>query len=169
MIRLSFTSKIPNPNIQMKNYWPLDMNCPICFNIFRTPTVLSCGHTYCKPCIEQLAKVKFGTEECKPSINIYKRFLDLFTRANVKCPECRVDVVISFKTKTNFALQSKFYFSNSQFLILEIIDEHVNSTKDKFECSCGEHVKPSNSWICKTCMNGPKVTFSTFKNIILRI
>uniref|UniRef100_A0A8C1S195 Uncharacterized protein n=1 Tax=Cyprinus carpio TaxID=7962 RepID=A0A8C1S195_CYPCA len=40
-----------------------DYNCPVCFEIFKTPVLLSCSHSVCKECLQQFWRTK-KTQEC---------------------------------------------------------------------------------------------------------
>ncbi|XP_030639449.1 tripartite motif-containing protein 35-like [Chanos chanos] len=40
-----------------------DFSCPVCFDIFKNPLVLSCSHSVCKNCLQQFWEKK-GTQEC---------------------------------------------------------------------------------------------------------
>uniref|UniRef100_A0A8C1EZ37 Uncharacterized protein n=1 Tax=Cyprinus carpio carpio TaxID=630221 RepID=A0A8C1EZ37_CYPCA len=37
----------------MKIVYVEDINCPVCFEIFKTPVLLSCSHIICKECLQQ--------------------------------------------------------------------------------------------------------------------
>uniref|UniRef100_A0A8C1SJ97 Uncharacterized protein n=1 Tax=Cyprinus carpio TaxID=7962 RepID=A0A8C1SJ97_CYPCA len=40
-----------------------DLNCPVCFEIFKTPVLLSCSHIICKECLQQFWKNR-NTQDC---------------------------------------------------------------------------------------------------------
>lgn len=40
-----------------------DINCPVCFEIFKTPVLLSCSHSICKDCLQQFWKNR-DTQDC---------------------------------------------------------------------------------------------------------
>ncbi|XP_042590395.1 E3 ubiquitin-protein ligase TRIM35-like [Cyprinus carpio] len=40
-----------------------DFSCPVCHEIFKSPVVLSCSHSFCKECLQQFWRIK-GTQEC---------------------------------------------------------------------------------------------------------
>ncbi len=40
-----------------------DYNCPVCYDIFKTPVILSCSHSVCKECLQQFWRTK-TTQEC---------------------------------------------------------------------------------------------------------
>ncbi|ROJ30577.1 Kinesin light chain 2 [Anabarilius grahami] len=40
-----------------------DFSCPVCFDIFKAPVLLSCNHSICKECLQQFWRTK-KTQEC---------------------------------------------------------------------------------------------------------
>ncbi|NP_001003462.1 tripartite motif containing 35-36 [Danio rerio] len=40
-----------------------DLTCPVCQDIFKTPVILSCSHSFCKECLQQFWRNK-NTQEC---------------------------------------------------------------------------------------------------------
>uniref|UniRef100_A0A3B1J7S3 RING-type domain-containing protein n=1 Tax=Astyanax mexicanus TaxID=7994 RepID=A0A3B1J7S3_ASTMX len=40
-----------------------ELSCPVCYDIFRDPVVLSCSHSVCRTCLQQFWKTK-GSQEC---------------------------------------------------------------------------------------------------------
>ncbi|XP_077091736.1 E3 ubiquitin-protein ligase TRIM35-like [Siphateles boraxobius] len=40
-----------------------DYICPVCYEIFKVPVILSCSHSFCKECLQQFWKTK-ETQEC---------------------------------------------------------------------------------------------------------
>ncbi|XP_067220093.1 E3 ubiquitin-protein ligase TRIM35-like [Chanodichthys erythropterus] len=40
-----------------------DFSCPVCHEIFNVPVLLSCGHSFCKECLQQFWRTK-KTQEC---------------------------------------------------------------------------------------------------------
>ncbi|XP_063069960.1 zinc-binding protein A33-like [Engraulis encrasicolus] len=40
-----------------------DLTCPVCFDIFKDPVIISCSHSLCKACLQQFWKTK-GSREC---------------------------------------------------------------------------------------------------------
>ncbi len=40
-----------------------ELSCPVCYDIFKTPVLLSCGHSVCKECLKTFWRSK-KTQEC---------------------------------------------------------------------------------------------------------
>ncbi|XP_073704487.1 zinc-binding protein A33-like [Garra rufa] len=47
----------------MESLFEEELNCPVCYEIFNDPVVLSCSHSFCKECIQQFWRTK-ETLEC---------------------------------------------------------------------------------------------------------
>eukprot|EP00741_Cyanophora_paradoxa_P012456 tig00020610_g12035.t1 len=46
-----------------------DLNCAICTSVFDEPVRLGCGHTYCKPCLDELLKQSTACPTCRHLIS----------------------------------------------------------------------------------------------------
>ncbi|CCD70944.1 RING-type domain-containing protein [Caenorhabditis elegans] len=89
--------------------------CKICYKNYETsgdhcPRVLSCGHTYCEICIQELASLR--------------------NNVVIACPYCTKLSIISFKhwILTSFRVSSAF---PTNFLVLEILN---GKAKDMLQC-----------------------------------
>nr|AAI52518.1 Zgc:171260 protein [Danio rerio] len=47
----------------MSSLTEYDLTCPVCQDIFKTPVLLSCSHSFCKECLQQFWRSK-NTQEC---------------------------------------------------------------------------------------------------------
>uniref|UniRef100_A0A671PQW3 Uncharacterized protein n=1 Tax=Sinocyclocheilus anshuiensis TaxID=1608454 RepID=A0A671PQW3_9TELE len=47
----------------MDSLYVEELYCPVCCEIFKTPVVLSCSHSFCKECLQQFWRIK-KTQEC---------------------------------------------------------------------------------------------------------
>eukprot|EP01135_Chromosphaera_perkinsii_P004763 Nk52_evm35s295 gene=Nk52_evmTU35s295 len=45
-----------------------DVECPLCFRVMFSPTVLKCGHTYCRSCIERASDFDLRCPVCRAGI-----------------------------------------------------------------------------------------------------
>ncbi|XP_036390486.1 E3 ubiquitin-protein ligase TRIM56-like [Megalops cyprinoides] len=110
------------------------LQCKICFEVYRTPRTLSCLHSFCEPCLEQLLDKQKGT---------------------VTCPECRT--VIDLQGCVRNAKAS--FFINS---LLDLF--RSKTTKETFCSLCpalGKTVVPASSrcldcadFLCTSCAQG---------------
>lgn len=42
-----------------------DLECPLCYRVFLRPIALTCGHTYCSPCLQRAAELSNCCPECR--------------------------------------------------------------------------------------------------------
>merc|ERR550534_2064197 len=47
-----------------------DYDCPLCLRLYWQPVVTSCGHTYCKVCLEQALDHNPQCPQCRTSISM---------------------------------------------------------------------------------------------------
>lgn len=74
------------------------MNCNICFDIFKDPRILICGHTFCYKCIIRLSNLKcpicrktFRIEYCTPNYalcSMIEEKLKTLSQMSNKCANC---------------------------------------------------------------------------------
>ncbi|XDV48063.1 hypothetical protein PO909_017560, partial [Leuciscus waleckii] len=46
-----------------RHVFPEELSCPVCREIFKSPVLLSCNHSFCKECLQQSWRIK-ETREC---------------------------------------------------------------------------------------------------------
>ncbi|XP_056097990.1 zinc-binding protein A33-like [Rhinichthys klamathensis goyatoka] len=117
-----------------------ELSCPVCYEIFKAPVILSCSHSICKECLQQFWRTK-KTQECPvcrrrsskddpPVILALKNLCDsLIKEGNEKCS------------------------SGSE----EICSLH----SEKLKLFCLEDKQP----VCLVCINSEKHTNHTFRPI----
>ena len=76
------------------DYFNKDIDCSICFEPFYHPIMLECGHTYCKPCLEQL----LCAEDVDLNItDVWANLKGPKANFRIKCPNCRQQSTVSGK------------------------------------------------------------------------
>ncbi|KAJ8399839.1 hypothetical protein AAFF_G00405690 [Aldrovandia affinis] len=110
------------------------LQCKVCFEVYRTPRTLSCLHSFCEPCLEQMLDKQKGT---------------------VTCPECRT--VNDLQGCVRNAKAS--FFINS---LLDLF--HSKTTKQTACSLCpalGKSAVPASSrcldcadFLCESCAQG---------------
>ncbi|KAJ8022192.1 Tripartite motif-containing protein 3 [Holothuria leucospilota] len=105
----------------------LNVSCSICFEDYKTPKVLTCGHTFCCQCVSKMV-----------GRNSY-----------LQCPTCRKDISLPESGKvedftTNFALLSLILDQKK----IKKGDGHLLKADPGFECP--QHKNPT-TFYCKSC------------------
>ena len=102
-----------------------NLECPLCFEQFKQPKNLSCGHTFCLNCLERHVQAKGHV-------------------TSLKCPECRQD--------TNF--QGNLNKLPNSIVVIRLIDNLKTNEKSldtpQNVCKLCEGANPLVSF-CKTC------------------
>jgi len=74
--------------------------CAVCFEQFKEPLVISCGHTFCKPCLQQLkpnqlrcplCQNKFESVDSLPSNFVVLKWMEENKNQNIKKEEIKCD------------------------------------------------------------------------------
>lgn len=102
-----------------------DLCCPVCYDIFKDPVVLSCGHSFCKECLEEFWKTK---ERCE-------------------CPLCKV--LNLNKPECNFVLKSlcEAYLEEYSQRYAAGSKQHCRIHGEKLKLFCLEDKQP----VCQIC------------------
>eukprot|EP00057_Strongylocentrotus_purpuratus_P011555 XP_011666029.1 PREDICTED: E3 ubiquitin-protein ligase TRIM56-like [Strongylocentrotus purpuratus] len=115
----------------LKNAIAQSLQCPVCLNTFTDPKILSCSHTYCKDCLDNIVK-------CNGNDQI------------LRCPVCRAETQVSnqdvSKLPTNLALMSLIQDVKNQYQFCTNC-ESENKLQNVVYCQdCGKY-------LCITCHN----------------
>lgn len=105
----------------------LNLSCSICFEDYKTPKVLTCGHTFCCQCVSKMVG----------------------RNSSLQCPTCRKDISLPKSGKvedftTNFALLSLI----SDQKKIKKGDGHLPKVGPGHECP--QHKTPTKFY-CKSC------------------
>ncbi|XP_030845833.1 E3 ubiquitin-protein ligase TRIM38-like [Strongylocentrotus purpuratus] len=124
----------------LKNVIVQSLECPVCLNTFTNPKTLSCSHTYCKACLDNLL-------ECHGNDQM------------LRCPVCRAETQVPSqnvsKLPENLALKS---------LIEDVKNQHQFCTNCKSEDKpqAVVYCQDCGMYLCITCHN----THSLWQNFI---
>ncbi|CAL2049470.1 hypothetical protein CAEBREN_11916 [Caenorhabditis brenneri] len=118
------------------------LRCAVCLNIFQgTPQALSCGHSFCLECIEEVAHTEVMTDPREPSRNSFH------------CPICRKRVNMN-KVVQNYALKN----------ILDSINE-LSKEEEKSRKAYDNTLDASNEQLRAKCIELEKAADRLKKDI----
>ncbi|XP_058627885.1 nuclear factor 7, ovary-like [Onychostoma macrolepis] len=113
-----------------------DFSCPVCYEIFKDPVVLSCSHSFCKECLQQFWRTK-ETQECPvcrrrssrddpPCNRALKNLCESFLKErNERCSSGSEEICSLHSEKLKlFCLEDK----QSVCLVCRDSQKHVNHT-----------------------------------------
>ncbi|XP_073695098.1 E3 ubiquitin-protein ligase TRIM35-like [Garra rufa] len=108
-----------------------DLSCPLCFEIFKDPVVLSCSHSVCKECLQEFWK----------------------TKETLECPDCG-RISSKHDPPANFALQNL-----CEMFLKERKERHSSGSEEicslhseKHKLFCLENKQPA----CAECFTSQK-------------
>ncbi|XP_063965552.1 tripartite motif-containing protein 2-like [Lytechinus pictus] len=114
----------------LKNVISQSTECPVCLSTFTDPKILSCSHTFCKPCLDNLL-------ECHGNYQI-------------RCPVCRAVTQVPnqdvSKLQVNLALRN----------LIEDMKCHpqiCTSCKSDDTPSAAVYCQDCGKYLCTTCLN----------------
>ncbi|XP_021371840.1 E3 ubiquitin-protein ligase Midline-1-like isoform X2 [Mizuhopecten yessoensis] len=117
------------------------LSCPICLDIFRDPVNLPCAHTYCRPCLNDLASRKCPDPQRSPwqsNLTDQERYQQQKRRV-LECPECRQVGVLDEKGVAGLP---------KNYLIATIVQKFAPDQKypePLVPCDACESVPPRNA------------------------
>ncbi|XP_016116309.1 nuclear factor 7, ovary-like [Sinocyclocheilus grahami] len=117
-----------------------DYNCPVCCEIFKTPVILSCSHSFCKECLQQFWRTK-KTQECP----VCRR------RSSRDCPP--INLALQNLCESFLKERNESRSSGSE----EICSLH----SEKLKLFCLEDKQPA----CVVCFTSQKHVSHTFRPI----
>ena len=104
-----------------------NLKCPVCFELLCEPKQLSCTHTFCKKCLNDILKSS--------------------SKACLTCPICRSETSVKggnvLNLSTNFPLKSLIDDVRNSQQVCEICDTEARAVH--FCCECGKDM-------CNTCL-----------------
>nr|XP_054768283.1 E3 ubiquitin-protein ligase TRIM56-like [Lytechinus pictus] len=114
----------------LKNVISQSTECPVCLSTFTDPTILSCSHTFCKPCLDNL--------------------LECHGNHQIRCPVCRAVTQVPnqdvSKLQVNLALKN----------LIEDMKCHpqiCTSCKSDDKSSAAVYCRDCGKYLCTTCLN----------------
>ncbi|XP_052462985.1 nuclear factor 7, ovary-like [Carassius gibelio] len=117
-----------------------DYNCPVCYDIFKSPVLLSCSHSVCKECLQQFWKTKKSPE----------------------CPVCRRRSS-KYRPPVNLALQNlcESFLKERNESLSSGSEEICSLHSEKLKLFCLEDKQP----VCVVCRDSEKHVSHTFRPI----
>ncbi|XP_030845768.1 tripartite motif-containing protein 45-like [Strongylocentrotus purpuratus] len=115
----------------LKNVITQSLECPVCLNTFTDPKILSCSHTYCKTCLDNIL-------ECHGNNQM------------LRCPVCRAETQVPnqdvSKLPANLALKSLIEDVKNQYHLCSICKSEDKPQAVVYCQDCGKY-------LCITCDN----------------
>ncbi|KAH7717389.1 leucine Rich Repeat family protein [Aphelenchoides avenae] len=115
---------LDNPNLAKT------LECPVCLDIFDEPKLLSCGHTICQKCVNNVVATQRTAANAGQELD----------GNSIKCPECGTETVIPpGGLKTNYCL-------------VDLVCRAQKPMVDACACSgCGKQAPAADMFTCHTC------------------
>ncbi|XP_030832213.1 tripartite motif-containing protein 2-like [Strongylocentrotus purpuratus] len=114
----------------LKNVIAQSLECPVCLNTFTDPKILSCSHTYCKVCLDNL--------------------LEYHGDQMLRCPVCRAKTQVPnqdvSKLPANLALKSLIEDVKNQF-------QFCTNCKTENKPQAVVYCQDCSKYLCITCHN----------------
>eukprot|EP00057_Strongylocentrotus_purpuratus_P020060 XP_011674534.1 PREDICTED: uncharacterized protein LOC105443261 [Strongylocentrotus purpuratus] len=114
-----------------KNVIVQSLECPVCLNTFTDPKILSCSHTYCKTCLDNLLEF-YGNDQM------------------LRCPVCRAETQVKnqdvSKLPANLALKSLIEDVKKQY-------QFCTNCKSEDQPQAVVYCPDCGMYLCITCHN----------------
>eukprot|EP00057_Strongylocentrotus_purpuratus_P011534 XP_011666008.1 PREDICTED: tripartite motif-containing protein 45-like [Strongylocentrotus purpuratus] len=115
----------------LKNVIAQSLECPVCLNTFTDPKILSCSHTYCKACLDNIL-------ECHGNDQM------------LRCPVCRAETQVPnrdvSKLSTSLALKSLIEDVKNQY-------QFCSNCKSEDKPQAVVYCQDCGKYLCYTCHN----------------
>ncbi len=135
-----------------------ELSCPVCYEIFKDPVLLTCSHSFCEDCLQQFWRIK-ETQECPvcrrrtsnnhPPVNLaLKNLCESFLKQRNERHSSTSEEVCSLHSEKLklFCLEDK----QSVCLVCRDSQKHVNHTfRPISEAVSSYKVRQVSCFICK--------------------
>ncbi|XP_076206341.1 E3 ubiquitin/ISG15 ligase TRIM25-like isoform X2 [Aptenodytes patagonicus] len=115
-----------------------DLTCPICLGIYSNPVSLSCGHSFCKECIQEV----HSHQHCRQGPS--------------RCPVCYAQADPTMELQPNIQLRS---------IVQKFLDAPTHQEEEKREVQCEEKGENSGQQdeviLCDFCLQEPQPATKT--------
>ena len=115
----------------LKNVIAQSLECPVCLNTFTDPKILSCSHTYCKACLDNLLECHGNDQK-------------------LRCPVCRAETQVPnrevSKLPASLALKSLIEDLKSQY-------QFCSNCKSEDKPQAVVYCQDCGRYFCITCHN----------------
>ncbi|XP_009284263.1 PREDICTED: E3 ubiquitin/ISG15 ligase TRIM25 [Aptenodytes forsteri] len=115
-----------------------DLTCPICLGIYSNPVSLSCGHSFCKECIQEA----HSHQHCR--------------QGPFRCPVCYAQADPTMELQPNIQLRS---------IVQKFLDAPTHQEEEKREVQCEEKGENSGQQdeviLCDFCLQEPQPATKT--------
>ncbi|XP_009470520.1 PREDICTED: E3 ubiquitin/ISG15 ligase TRIM25-like [Nipponia nippon] len=115
-----------------------DLTCPICLGIYSDPVSLSCGHSFCKECIQEACSRRHGLQ------------------GPFSCPLCCAQADLPVEPQPNIQLRS---------IVQKFLDAPTHQEEEKQEVQCEEKGESSGQQdeaiLCDFCLQEPQPAVKT--------